>query len=87
MFSFPAGIPSVAGKGKTTGEITSEKSDKRGERIERFLGVVTTEMVNRPVEARWWVRSKMGIKWPCAGYGIIKMWVGWSSTAIVVVMR
>ena len=44
------------------GEITSETSDKRGERIERFLGVVTTEMVKWPVEARWWVRSKMGIK-------------------------
>lgn len=75
MFSFPAGIPGAEGKGKTRGVMLSGNKERRGERRGRFLGVVTTVIVRRRVERSWWVRSKRGIMWPCAGYGITKIWV------------
>ena len=46
--------------------------ERRDVKLERFLGV--TMMVSiRPLRANWWVKSKMGSMWPCAGNGNIRM--------------
>lgn len=46
--------------------------ESRGVRKERFFGVVKMVMV-RFLRESWWVRSRSGRRWPCAGYGKTRM--------------
>jgi len=46
--------------------------DKRGFKIGTFFGVIMIVTV-RPRRAKWWMRSRSGRMWPCAGYGNARM--------------
>lgn len=70
MFSMPEGRSGWEGKGKSKVWIEGWR-ERRGWRRGRFLGVIKMVRV-KPLRASWLHRSKVGSKWPGAGYGITK---------------
>lgn len=71
-FSTPGGIEGCVGKGRTR-VLIEGWAERRGFRRGRFFGVTRMVMM-RPWLTSWWVRSRRGMMWPCAGNGKIRMW-------------
>ena len=49
-----------------------------------FFGVVRMVMV-KLWRTSWWVRSKSGIMWPCAGYGKMRRWASLPDEIVILV--
>lgn len=72
-FSTPAGTDGCDGNGRTRVWIAGRAS-RSEDTIGRFLGVIKMVM-SRFLRDNWWVRSRRGSMWPCAGYGNTRTWV------------
>lgn len=48
------------------------EAERREDRMGRFLGVMRIVMA-KPLSESWWVRSRRGSMWPCAGNGKTSM--------------